>query len=223
MHLPSFSPDEDWYVEEAFEAAKRFRGTGMYVIAKEGESDGIIGITVKKYTFDKPQIFQQNALTYFEEHQASILDALCLGVIAEYPNILSVYDITEPDGSPEFPHLTSIEEVQRAIGIGNLHILHHSKDDAAYVGLECGCPWDEEHGLGVLMHKERVIQVGSADISFSGSRTIRIDNGTYTEEERIADAEREKKREQERLANIARWKLAEERKAQKKWWQFWKK
>lgn len=34
------------------------------------------------------------------------------------------------------------------------------------MGFELDCNWDEEHGLGVLMHKNRVVKVGQADVSF---------------------------------------------------------
>ena len=32
-----------------------------------------------------------------------------------------------------------------------------------YVGYEFGCEWEDEHGLGVLMHGTRVVDVGFAD------------------------------------------------------------
>jgi hypothetical protein len=37
---------------------------------------------------------------------------------------------------------------------------------APYVGFEFGCTWDDEHGLGVLMHGERVVDVGGAETAF---------------------------------------------------------
>jgi hypothetical protein len=32
-----------------------------------------------------------------------------------------------------------------------------------YIGFELGCSWDDEHGLGVLMHGTRVVKIGQAD------------------------------------------------------------
>ena len=40
------------------------------------------------------------------------------------------------------------------------------KDGIAYVGYEFGCIWDDEHGLGVMTHKTRIIDFGGADSSF---------------------------------------------------------
>lgn len=35
----------------------------------------------------------------------------------------------------------------------------------AYVGYEFRCTWDEEHGMGVMTHKNRVVAIGGADVS----------------------------------------------------------
>jgi len=32
-----------------------------------------------------------------------------------------------------------------------------------YAGFEFGCTWDEEYGLGVLMHGTRTVEIGGAD------------------------------------------------------------
>jgi len=41
------------------------------------------------------------------------------------------------------------------------------KDNFAYTGFELGCDWDEEHGIGVMMHKKRVVVIGQVYISFN--------------------------------------------------------
>jgi hypothetical protein len=40
------------------------------------------------------------------------------------------------------------------------------KDGIPYVGFEFACTWDEEHGLGVLMHGTRTVEIGGADTAF---------------------------------------------------------
>lgn len=39
------------------------------------------------------------------------------------------------------------------------------RDGAAYVGYEFACAWDEEHGLGAMTHRDRVVAVGQADVA----------------------------------------------------------
>ena len=225
----SFEKGEEWYLEEEFKKIKEFRETGLYSSATPIDSNGYIGIYVQEYDFDKPQGFQKNAINYFYENQEKLLNSFCNGIIEHYPKLMEIYSIEEYDEEYGFPELKSIEDVKKIIGIGNIHILDDQKDDYSYLGFECGCPWDEEHGLGVIMHKERVIDVGAADISFSGSKELRKDNGTYTEEERLKD----EKWEKQIAENITRYKKEQEdielRKSEvkneelnKKWWQFWK-
>ena len=39
-------------------------------------------------------------------------------------------------------------------------------DGVPYVGFEFGCTWDDEHGLGILMHGQRAVEIGGADTAF---------------------------------------------------------
>ncbi len=52
------------------------------------------------------------------------------------------------------------------VRISTLHVHPVSRDGIPYVGIEFSCPWDEEHGLGVLLHGTRVVDVGGADTAF---------------------------------------------------------
>ncbi|MGN6495293.1 MAG: DUF6985 domain-containing protein [Agriterribacter sp.] len=46
------------------------------------------------------------------------------------------------------------------------HLLNVSKNNIAYVGYESGGTWDDEHGLGIMTHKDRGIQIGGSDYAF---------------------------------------------------------
>lgn len=221
-----FEKGEEWYLEEQFDKVKEFRETGMYSITKAADSDGYLGVYIQDYEFDEPQEFQKQALEYFNNNQSKVLNALCLGLINHYPRLMEMYNINELDEEFGFPELRTIDDVKKIIGLDNLHILSDKKDDLSYVGFECGCPWDIEHGLGIIMHRDRVIDVGGADIAFSSSRELRKDNGSYTEEERIEDEKWEKqiaenssqyKKEQEIIG------LNKDGTDKRKWWQFWMK
>lgn len=64
------------------------------------------------------------------------------------------------------PDVENIEQFKKLIGLSQIHIMNVNKDNIAYVGYEFGCSWDDEHGIGFMTHKDRVIDFGSADISF---------------------------------------------------------
>src|SRR5512135_250594 len=52
------------------------------------------------------------------------------------------------------------------IRLTSVHIVGPQKDGHAYVGYEFACVWDGEHGLGVMTHRGRVVQVGGGDTAF---------------------------------------------------------
>lgn len=210
---------DDWYVEEEFEAIKSFRSTGAYSVARLGDSNGIIGVTIIE-DGEKPSEAQLAALHYFNEHQHAVMDGFCQGVIDAYPRFMEIYDCPAYDAELGFPELKSLDDVRKIIGIGGLFVRTQEKDGIAYMGFECGCPWDEEHGLGILMHKERVIDAEAADLAFSGGYyEMKKDNGTYSEEEELAAQRRVEEMRRPYLEQLAR---EEARRQNKKWWQFWK-
>ena len=64
------------------------------------------------------------------------------------------------------PEVHQTHDFRRLIGLSSIHLMNVHRDGMAYVGYEFGCSWDEEHGLGVMMHGDRVVEVGHADKSF---------------------------------------------------------
>lgn len=64
------------------------------------------------------------------------------------------------------PEVHRTDDFRRLIGLSSIHLMNVRREGLAYVGYEFGCSWDEEHGLGLMMHKDRVVDVGHADSSF---------------------------------------------------------
>lgn len=61
------------------------------------------------------------------------------------------------------PDISSIEDLKSLIGLYAVNVHQIDKGSLPYIGLEFGCAWDEEHGLGVLMHGTRPVEVGASD------------------------------------------------------------
>ncbi len=73
-----------------------------------------------------------------------------------------------PDEAHLMPEVQSPEQFRELIGLSTVHILAVAKRGFAYVGFEFGCLWDDEHGFGVLTHKNYVVDIGGADTAFLG-------------------------------------------------------
>lgn len=62
--------------------------------------------------------------------------------------------------------LAAASALDDGIRVHAVYVHQVTRDRAPYVGVEFSCPWDEEHGLGVLLHGTRVVGIGGADTAF---------------------------------------------------------
>ncbi|MCL8014223.1 hypothetical protein [Streptomyces sp. AS02] len=93
------------------------------------------------------------SVTWAVDNLPALLDALRPAVRAHCA-VLRTED-EEPDGE--------VPTAQDLVGISALYVHPIARDGIPYVGVEFDCPLDEEHGLGVLLHGTRVVDVGGAD------------------------------------------------------------
>lgn len=230
--------DNEWYFEEHLGEIAEFK-----------DKYGYVNFWVAQYDYDneiyleKPHKYQENALNYFMENTELVLNALCNGIIEYYPKMLQEYNLED---IPEFKNLSlkTIFDVKNTISINVINIIGQSKDDIGYLGISGNCPWDPDHGFGVVMHKDRVVKIEDADIADSNLYIIyedkmskeewkafneemeknRVENFAKYEKEReeILQKELEEKKETQLKETQLKEKTIQEKKNIKKWWQFWK-
>ena len=87
--------------------------------------------------------------------------SLLTGLLEQYPSLRRKYaHFVQP---AQMPAVRSTDDFRSLIGLHSLNVHQVEKDGLPYVGFELGCTWDDEHGLGVLMHGTRVVEIGGAD------------------------------------------------------------
>jgi hypothetical protein len=124
-----------------------------------------------------PAAEQVAGYRHLKENQDKVRDAVVAAVFDEYPRIRTAYAIGDEEEDERcVPGTKDKRELRRLIGMGIVHVLDRAKAGHAYVGFEMGCTWDEEHGLGVLTHKGRVVEVGQADTAFD-TNAAKTDGG----------------------------------------------
>jgi hypothetical protein len=96
-----------------------------------------------------------------------VASAVLAGLLAEYPRLQQLYGYEGAERATCMPDVSRTEQFRQLIGLHNVHFVPLLKEGLPYVGYEFGCTWDGEHGLGVLMHGSRVVEVGSADTAFT--------------------------------------------------------
>lgn len=144
-------------------------------VSSPAPSDGTVRIRVVVAGSDRvaPTADQTAAFHYLREHGRAVRDAILASVFAQYPQLredyLDAFD-EEDEDFPEIaagvPALDRPDQLAGLMGLGNVFLLTQGRDGVTYIGFEFGCEWESEHGLGVLTHRARIIDIGQAPTAF---------------------------------------------------------
>ena len=103
----------------------------------------------------------KDTMQYITNNQDTILQLLMKVIRDDYDEAFRLYGEDE-----EIPEVESDEELKELI-IPIAATFHDVvKDGFNYVGFGFEASWQVEHGIGVLMHKDRVVQHGGEDHAF---------------------------------------------------------
>lgn len=134
---------------------------------------GSAGLTVTPYDPSisrMPSEFQRQAMAFHLEHGQEVFAAVLAALQPYYAEMRPRYlRFLGSEADSLMPAVQTSEELSQLIDLRQVHIHPWTKEGVGYVGLQFGCTWDREHGFGVLMHRDRVVSVGSADVSFAWS------------------------------------------------------
>lgn len=138
---------------------------GPYASASSSRpSDGTVQVNV---SFDeRPSAEQTAAFEHLLAHQHEVRDDILRAVIETYPVQQELYGYEDEAAAALMPDLDSPQDLKPLVGLSSVHVLRENKQGLAYIGFEFGCTWDNEHGVGAMTHKGRVITTGGADVSF---------------------------------------------------------
>ena len=143
---------------------------GTYASADGKEkSDGSATLQIGgDMVVDNPEITSEhvNAYNYLTQNQDKIKEVILASLLIQYKELQEQYGYDPEEAASLMPDVDNVSQFKTLIGLSTVHLLNVSKDDTAYVGYQFGCTWDDEHGLGIMTHKDRVIQIGGADTSF---------------------------------------------------------
>lgn len=116
----------------------------------------------------QPQPFQCEAMSFHLTRGRDVAHAVLTALLPHYRELRPRYlDFLGTEADALMPDVHSPEELRSLIDLRAVRIHPWSKDGIGYVGLQFGCTWDVEHGLGLMMHLDRVVDIGGADVSFA--------------------------------------------------------
>lgn len=146
----------------------------------EPASDGTVTIHIEPLA-DIPSPEQIQALQFVFENEQLVGTNILNAVLEIYPEQRRIFrqaygyssemseeekDDFEEEYGFDVPEISNPEELKAIIKLHTIHIKSTARDGLAYMGYEFECNWDEEHGLGVMTHGSRVIEVEQAEVSF---------------------------------------------------------
>lgn len=173
---------------KAFAGTQTRRG-GYTSRSSRKASDGTFALDIPRLCKDDaspmpPSPEQVAAYQYLVDHQDEVTENVMAALVNDYARTRKMWIKHDPDIESELPEIKTTMQMRKHVGIGILHMFDIAKAGVAYYGLELGCTWDEEHGAGVIMHKDRVIEAGQADTSFSTHHAIR-DGGNSIKKKKL--------------------------------------
>ncbi|MBN9690048.1 MAG: hypothetical protein J0M24_07395 [Verrucomicrobia bacterium] len=115
----------------------------------------------------RPSAAQIRSFEEIVTRQRTLRDTILEAIHSEYEAWRRSWAEDELFPIDRMPPVDSLNGLMDLIRPGTLHLQCH--EEAGYVkwGIEFACRWDEEHGLGVSLHRDRVLAVGEADCAFS--------------------------------------------------------
>lgn len=134
----------------ALDSVAQSDGTVDVVFAPEGRNDAPLSES------------EVELVRWALQHQSEMQRSLLTTLLTEYPNMRASYSSIFAD-ERLMPPVEDVDAFRELMGLHCLHVHQIEKGGFPYVGFEFGCTWDGEHGLGVLMHGTRVVEIGGAD------------------------------------------------------------
>lgn len=106
------------------------------------------------------------AYEYIVSNQENLLNLILNTLMQKYPDMQEEYGYEEDELEEVMPSVSNIRDFKNILNPKRIYILNVENGGIAYVGVHFMCSWDEEHDFGVMMHKGRVVKMGSSDSAF---------------------------------------------------------
>lgn len=136
-------------------------------------AEGRFPITLHDLDGEGPSDAQAEAYRYFIENEATVGDAVITALLRDYQErweerrgqMEPYWPEDELDAA--LPKLASSGGLRNLIRLERVEIHEAEEDGCAYVGLAFECSWDEDHGIGVRLCRDQVVEIGESGVAHS--------------------------------------------------------
>lgn len=115
---------------------------------------------------DEVTAVHKEGYNYLISNQAGLLQTVIHVIFEKYSKWQQEYDYEEDERERLMPDISSALELKRLIIPSKIFIMDVEKRGFPFLGFQFECNWDEEHGVGVMVYKNRVVRIGNSDTAF---------------------------------------------------------
>ena len=121
----------------------------------------------------EPTAGQQGAFLDFLRNRDAVCNLVIDAIFDHYRCNWGDWRDTAEPGREEFdardllvPELSGRDGLKSLIALTSLSVLDFAENHLGILGFGFRCTWDQEHALGVLVHRGRIIEIGVSDITW---------------------------------------------------------
>lgn len=98
--------------------------------------------------------------------QSQVLQTVIEAIFNKYSIWQEEYGYEGIEKEMLMPDIEGKHELNQLIHPVKIFIMDIEKDGFPYIGIQFDCKWDKEHGVGAMLYKNSVIEIGGSDIAF---------------------------------------------------------
>lgn len=136
-------------------------------VGAEGLSDGTVQLLFAPEGRDDAPLkdSEVNLVRWVIENEAAVHEAMIQRLFDEYPKFReeAIGWFDEDEANRLLPEVHSPEGLKKLVGIVSINVHQIAKGGMPYIGIELGCTWEVEHGVGILLHGSTPLEIGGAD------------------------------------------------------------
>jgi hypothetical protein len=169
LKAPQFILEDDlwWTTRAELPSWKGFQSREGDYGTRDGAlaSDGVVSVVFAPEGRDNHPLTDAeiSLVVWVIENEASLASTAISSLLQEYPSLQKLYGYSGKEKADLMPDIKSADDLRGLIGLYAVNVHPVVKDGIPYVGFELGCNWDDEHGLGILVHGTRTVEIGGAD------------------------------------------------------------
>ncbi|HEX8340904.1 MAG TPA: hypothetical protein VF624_08355 [Tepidisphaeraceae bacterium] len=113
---------------------------------------------------DGPTDAQVVAYRYCLNNQPSVVKACLRGLTEVARKSRAAYEGMVPEQQLEklLPKKVTAEQLESRVRLASVQVTDREKQGVAYIEYDFNCAWDDEHGLLIVLHKDRLVYSGGS-------------------------------------------------------------